>query len=189
MRHPGIQFDYPSWVTRMLDWERRYESDEDKMRLAIDVARRNVLEDTGGPFGAAIFEQAGGRLVSVGMNVVVPQNNCILHGEIVAFMMAQARLGTYRLAGPDMPAHEMATSCDPCAMCLGATLWSGVRRVICGAHREDAEQMQFDEGPVFPESYAYLERRGIEFKKGVCRQEAADVLDLYVRRNGIVYNG
>jgi tRNA(Arg) A34 adenosine deaminase TadA len=74
-------------------------------------------------------------------------------------------------------------------MCLGATLWSGVRRLICGARREDAEALKFDEGPVFPESYAYLESRGIDIVRGVCRKEAVAVLDLYLSRNGTVYNG
>jgi tRNA(Arg) A34 adenosine deaminase TadA len=74
-------------------------------------------------------------------------------------------------------------------MCLGATLWSGVKRMICGATRQDAEALQFDEGPVFPESYAYLEDRGIDIVHGVCRMEAVDVLNLYLKSNGVVYNG
>ena len=182
---PVIRIQYPSWVERLVDWNRIYESDEEKMRLAIELARLNVQEEPGGPFGAAVFEQKSGRLVSVGMNMVVPRNNSILHGEIVAYMMAQSRLGTYTLGGK----HEIATSCEPCAMCLGATLWSGVKRMICGATREDAEALQFDEGPVFPQSYSYLEDRGIEIVHGVCRTEAVDVLDLYLKSNGIVYNG
>ena len=189
MIHTGIRVDYPSWVDGKIDWERRYDSDEDKMRLAIAVAQCNVLEDTGGPFGAAIFEQVSGRLVSVGMNMVIPQNNCVLHGEIVAFMMAQARIGSFTLGASELPVHVLASSCEPCAMCLGATLWSGVKRVICGAKREDAEVLQFEEGPVFAESYVYLAERGIEFRHEVCRKEAAAVLDQYVRRSGRVYNG
>lgn len=189
MHLQSIQIGYPSWVARSVDWNETYATDDERMRLAIEMARMNVLEETGGPFGAAIFEEDSGRLVSVGMNLVVPSNNSVLHGEIVAFMMAQARLGSYSLGGADLPAHTLATSCAPCAMCLGAALWSGVRRVICGAQREDAELLQFDEGPVFPESYAYLESRGIEIVHGVCREEAAAVLELYSSRNGTVYNG
>lgn len=189
MQFPSIQVEYPYWVERSVDWTQRFETDEERMRLAIDVARRNVVKGSGGPFGAAVFEVESGRLVSVGMNLVVPNNNSVLHAEIVAFMMAEARLGSYTLGGADVPAHVLATSCDPCAMCLGATLWSGVRRMICGAQREDAERLRFDEGPVFPESYAYLESRGIEVVHGVCREEAVGVLELYLSRNGVVYNG
>lgn len=189
MQLPNIQIEYPSWVERSVDWTRSYQTDEERMRLAIDVARHNVLELTGGPFGAAVFEETTGHLVSVGMNLVVPNNNSVLHGEIVAFMMAEASLGSYTLGGADFPPHTLATSCAPCAMCLGATLWSGVRRVICGAQREDAEMLRFDEGPVFPESYTYLADRGIQVVHGVCRDEAVAVLELYLSRNGTVYNG
>jgi tRNA(Arg) A34 adenosine deaminase TadA len=184
-----IRIDHPPWVASAVDWERVYRSDEEKMRLAIDLSRRNVEERTGGPFGAAIFEVGTGRLVSVGVNSVVRLKNCTLHGEMVAFMMAQARLGCYTLRSDDGPAHELATSCEPCAMCLGATLWSGVRRLVCGAHRDDARRLAFDEGPVFPESHAYLEALGIEIVHGVLREEANAVLEHYRRTGGIVYNG
>jgi tRNA(Arg) A34 adenosine deaminase TadA len=74
-------------------------------------------------------------------------------------------------------------------MCLGATLWSGVTRVVCGAHRDDARRLSFDEGPVFPESHAYLRERGIEIVDGVLREEANAVLELYCTRQGTIYNG
>jgi tRNA(Arg) A34 adenosine deaminase TadA len=74
-------------------------------------------------------------------------------------------------------------------MCLGATLWSGVRRVLCGATRDDAMLLQFDEGPVFASSWAYLRRKGLEVHRGVLRPEAVGVFDLYRERGGAVYNG
>jgi tRNA(Arg) A34 adenosine deaminase TadA len=189
MRIPPLRIDYPEWVEPLVDWDRRYASDEERMRLAIDVSRENVVRGTGGPFGAAIFEAASGALVAVGMNSVVRLNNCTLHGEMVAFMMAQARLGCFSLRSDDGPAYELVTSCEPCAMCLGATLWSGVRRVVCGAHRDDARRLDFEEGPVFPESHAYLEARGVRIVHGVLRDEANAVLELYRSRKGIIYNG
>ena len=74
-------------------------------------------------------------------------------------------------------------------MCLGAVLWSGVSRVLTGASREDATRLGFDEGPVFPESYRYLESRGIRFDRQVLRAEAVTVLEEYRRQGGVVYNG
>lgn len=188
MTLPNIEIHYPSWLRDSFDWDQQYPSDDDKMRLAIELSRMNVMHGTGGPFGAAIFERGSGRLVAVGMNLVIPNNNSALHGEIVAFMMAQARLATHTLNTLGGPGHELATSCEPCAMCLGATLWSGVSRMLCGASREDAQRLQFDEGPVFPESYAYLEARGIEIVHEVCREEAAEVLELYQSLSGVIYN-
>jgi tRNA(Arg) A34 adenosine deaminase TadA len=184
-----VRIDLPPWVGGVVDWAARLATDEEKMRLAITLARENVLRETGGPFGAAVFERDTGRLVGVGMNSVVRLNNCALHGEMVAFMIAQQRIGSFTLAGPGMPAHELVTSCEPCAMCLGAILWSGVKRVVCGAARDDASQLHFEEGPVFPESYRYLESRGIAIVHGVLRAEARAVLELYRSRSGRIYNG
>lgn len=187
--HPTVHLEYPDWVDGVVDWERQYASDSDKMRLAIAVSRENVVRGTGGPFGAAIFERESGRVVAIGMNSVVRLNNCTLHGEMVAFMMAQRRVGSFTLRAPNLATHELFTSCEPCAMCLGATLWSGVRRVVCAAAREDASRLEFEEGPVFPESYRYLEDRGIVIERNVLRDEARAVLDLYRTTSGTIYNG
>jgi tRNA(Arg) A34 adenosine deaminase TadA len=188
VRYHEVQITLPNWVDEVVNWEGQYRDDEARMRLAIALASENVQRGTGGPFGAVIVEEHSGRLVSVGMNQVVPRNNSVLHAEVVAFMMAHREVGSYTLGAPGLPVHTLVSSCDPCAMCLGATLWSGVRRVVCGAGREDAERVSFDEGPVFPESYRYLASRGIEIVHGVLREEARDVLERYAR-SGEIYNG
>ena len=186
---PVVHVEYPEWVSSAVDWDHAYRTDGEKMRLAITVSRENVDRGTGGPFGAAIFESDSGALVAVGMNSVVRLNNCTLHGEMVAFMMAQQRVGSFTLNSPALPVHELFTSCEPCAMCLGATLWSGVRRVVYGAGREDASRLNFEEGPVFPESYKYLEDRGITIQRNFLRDEARAVLELYRAKSGKIYNG
>jgi len=187
--HPVVHIEYPEWVNEVVDWKCVYVSDEERMRLAIEVSRENVLRGTGGPFGAAVFEAESGKLVSIGMNSVVRYNNCTLHGEMVAFMMAQQVVKSFTLNAPGLPAHDLYTSCEPCAMCLGATLWSGVRRVVYGAARDDASLLDFDEGPVFAESYTYLEDRGLVIVRNVLREEARAVLELYRNSSGKIYNG
>ena len=189
MELPNVTISLPDWVPSAVDLDAAYGSDEERMRLAVELSRQNVLHGTGGPFGAVVFERGSGRVVGVGVNSVVRLNNCTLHGEIMAFMQAQARLGSFSLRAPGGPEHELVTSCEPCAMCLGATLWSGVTRVVCGAHRDDARRLNFEEGPVFPESHAYLEARGIEIVHGMLRDEANAVLELYRARKGTIYNG
>src|SRR5262249_558066 len=79
----------------------------------------------GGPFGAAVFEIPSGRLVAAGVNSVTRLQNCVLHAEVVALMLAQQRVRSFTLGPPALPAHELFTSCEPCAMCLGVTLYSG----------------------------------------------------------------
>ena len=158
------------------------------MRLVIGLARENVVRGAGGPFAAAVFESATGRLVSAGVNLVTALNSSIAHAEIVAIMLAQQRAGTYDLGGPGMPRLELVTSTEPCAMCLGAVPWSGVRRLICGASEADARSIGFDEGAKPPEWQQGLETRGIEVARNVCREEAVAVLRLYADRGGVIYN-
>lgn len=184
----AVLVDCPEWIDSAITWDATYATDEDRMRLAIELARQNVLRKTGGPFGAAIFDRATGALLSVGVNSVVRLNNSTLHGEMVAIMMAQHRIGSYTLAGSPDAAYELFTSCDPCAMCLGAVLWSGLRRMVTGADRDDAAALNFEEGPVFPQSYTYLEERGVTITRSLLRKEAAAVLELYRRHGGQIYN-
>ncbi|NUQ13121.1 MAG: nucleoside deaminase [Gemmatimonadaceae bacterium] len=184
----AIRVELPPWALERESSAGAYRTDEERMRVAIEAADLNVQAGTGGPFGAAIFESASGRLVALGVNSVVRLANSVLHAEMVAFMRAQARVGRYSLAAPGLPGHTLYSSCDPCAMCLGAALWAGVRRIVCGATREDAVALRFDEGPVFPDSYRYLAARGIEVAHGVLRDEARGVLERYRAAGGIIYN-
>jgi tRNA(Arg) A34 adenosine deaminase TadA len=186
---PEIRIAYPDWVESVVDFDASYPDDASRIRLALTVARENIVRGTGGPFGAAVFESKSGRLIAVGMNLVVPANNSTLHAEIVALMMAEARLGSYTLGASGFPQHELFTSCELCAMCLGAVHWSGVRRVVWAATREDAHALSFDEGPVFASSYKYLRRRGIRFDAGLLREEGQAVLELYREADGTIYNG
>jgi tRNA(Arg) A34 adenosine deaminase TadA len=186
---PPLLIDLPSWVNDVVDWSASYATAAERMRLAIRLARENIDRQTGGPFGAAVFEPETGRLVGVGVNSVVRLNNSALHAEMVAFMLAQQRRGVFTLSAPGLPEHELATSCEPCAMCLGAVLWSGVRRVVTGATREDAMALGFEEGPVFAESYRYLEARGVVFVREVLREEIRELMGDYRGRSGPIYNG
>jgi len=53
-------------------------------------------------------------------------------------------LGTFDLSGCDLYA-----SCEPCPMCLGATLWSRVDRLFFAAGRLDAAAAGFDDAAFY----------------------------------------
>ncbi|MGH7307933.1 MAG: nucleoside deaminase [Candidatus Rokuibacteriota bacterium] len=180
--------DVPAWVGEVTRSGGIYRGDDEKMALVIRLAGENVARDTGGPFGAAIFERESGRLVAAGVNSVTRLQNCVLHAEVMAIMLAQRRVGSFTLAAPGLTAHELVTSCEPCAMCLGATLYSGVSRVVMAATRDDAVAVGFDEGPVFAESYVYLADRGITIVRDVRRTEAVSVLEAYRDGGSPIYN-
>ena len=187
MASPRLLIELPPWVDAFVDWRRRYASVEDRMGMVIDLGHEQVRRGTGGPFAAAVFERESGALIAVGVNLAVPSHNCALHAEVVALMMAGARLHSHTLGAEGMAAHDLVSSCEPCAMCLGATAWSGVARLVTGATKADAESIGYDEGPVFPESWAYLERRGIEVLRGVRREEARTLFAEYQAAGGVIY--
>lgn len=172
----------PGWVVGRVDYDQVYATDEDRMRLAIALAAENVANGSGGPSGAAVFERESGRLIAVGVHSVVRLNNSTAHAAMIALQLAERRVASYSLAADGHPAHDLFTSCAPCAMCLGALRWSGVTRLVSAAQREDAERIDFDEGPVFPESHAYLRARGLDLVEGLLRDEARAVLDEYRAR-------
>ncbi len=161
---------------------------EDRMRLAVDLARGNIRHGTGGPFGAAVFDGETGHLLAPGVNLVVSAGCSVAHAEMVAIMVAQQRVGSFDLGGPGQPPRELVTSTEPCAMCFGAVPWSGVRRLVCGARDEDARGCGFDEGAKISEWGSELEKRGISVERDVLREEAAAVLREYATGGGPIYN-
>lgn len=159
---------------------------ESRMRFVLEAARLHVDNATGGPFAAAVFERPSGRLLALGVNVVVPTNACIAHAEVVALALAGNAIGTFDLRGHDA---ELVTSAEPCAMCLGALPWSGIAHLVCGVRDEDIRTIGFDEGHKPDEWVEALGRRGIEVTRDVLGHEALAVLRAYVDGGGLIYNG
>jgi len=159
------------------------------MALAIALSAENVGRGTGGPFAAVIFEAESHRLVSVGVNVVVPGRTSLAHGEISALLMAQERMDTHDVGRRDLHRLEMATTSQPCIQCYGALIWSGVRKVLVGARAADVETLVgFDEGPVPADWVGQWALRRIETVVDVLRGEACEVLKAYKASGAPVYN-
>jgi tRNA(Arg) A34 adenosine deaminase TadA len=183
-----ISFSLPDWVDTHAATCKPGLDLEMRMAFVIAAARRNVAEGTGGPFAAAVFAIDSGELIALGVNLVAQRRLSILHAEIVALTLAQERLDTFDLGAAGVPACELVTSTEPCAMCYGAIPWSGVQRVVTGAFDTDARRIGFDEGPRTRCWREELEERGIKVLSGVLRAEAAAVLDAYAAAGGEIYN-
>lgn len=157
------------------------------MRLVVELARNNIINETGGPFGAAVFD-ASGALLAPGLNLVITEKCSVMHAEITAIIMAQKILGRYDISDGGRLDFELVTSSEPCAMCFGAIPWSGIRRLVCGARAKDAEAVGFDEGPKPADWVRALTDRGIEVTRDILRLEAASVLNDYAAGGGLIYN-
>ena len=163
------------------------------MSLAIQLARENVTRQTGGPFGAAIFDKNDGSLVAVGVNSVVGQNASIAHAETVAIALAQQRLRTYDLAGLPDRRCSLYTSAQPCVMGFGIIWWGGIIRLVSEARPEDIETLVgFREGPLTDDWQSKLRDRiglpKVEVEVDLLRQKACEVLRAYAESGQPVYN-
>jgi len=180
-----LHLTLPPWVHDLAD-RADYSSDEAKMALAIQLAHNNISARTGGPFGAAVFDDTG-RLLSVGVNRVLEQNCSLAHAETMAYMLAQQRVQSARINDSGRRI-TLATSAQPCCQCYGATFWAGIDRLLIGARREDVMHLTgFDEGPLPQDWEGELVRHGIEVVRDLQRESACAVLDAYTRQQGPVY--
>jgi tRNA(Arg) A34 adenosine deaminase TadA len=160
-----------------------------RMRWVIELSRTNFERDTGGPFAAAVFEEATGRVVSIGVNRVVAGRCSSAHAEVMALSLAQRALGVHDLGGPGLPAHQLVVNWCPCAMCCGAICWSGVRSVVIAGSGPAMEALTgFDEGPIHPAWQDELRRRGIAVSDGLLREESLDAFRQFATSGRAVYN-
>lgn len=181
-----LHLTLPLWLREKFDDSRVYPDDDAKVALAIALARGNVENRGGGPFGAAVFTGEG-RLVSVGVNRVIPQNCSVAHAETMAFMLAQQRLQRYRL-NEDGTRFVLAASAQPCCQCYGATVWAGIDELLIGARSEDVEELSdFDEGPLPADWIGELQKRGIAVRRDIRRDEAREVFVRYRELGGVAY--
>ncbi len=183
----NCNIELPGWVGLFLDnWLMPLETISQRMQLAIALSEENVSQKTGGPFGAVVVNEETCELVSAGINLVTTAGLSIAHAEIVALSMAQSAVGNWNLSqsGP----LQLVSSCEPCAMCFGAVPWSGIKSLICGARKKDAEAAGFDEGDKPDHWVRSLQRRDIVVQCSVLRSEAASVLSGYRDTGGAIYN-
>jgi len=180
---------FPDWLEKLVSHTNQsFPTMEERTDFVVELSRLNFQNQTGGPFAAAIFNLDDGTLLAPGVNLVLAGSCSVLHAEVVAIMAAQQRAGTHDLSAAGLPAYELVTSTEPCAMCLGAVAWSGIRKLICGARGSDAEEIGFDEGAKPSSWVEELERRGITVLQDICRNRAVTVLQDYRAAGGIIYN-
>lgn len=122
------------------------------MRQAVEAAHKGSADGQGGPFGAVVVKD--GRVVGVGANSVVRSHDPTAHAEVTAIRDACAKLGTHELRGA-----TLYTTCEPCPMCLAATYWARVDRVIYGATRDDAAAIGFDDEFLYREVALPIDQR------------------------------
>ena len=162
---------------------------EARMAEVVRFSRLNIENGTGGPFAAGVFERETGKPLVIGVNRVMAYQISSAHAEVMTLSIAQKLLGTYDLGGPGLPEYEFVVNWRPCAMCFGATLWSGIRSLVIAGSGPELEQITgFDEGPITPAWEAELAKRGIALQNNVLKDEAMAVYRAFAASQAFVYN-
>jgi len=148
------------------------------MRQAIMLAQRNPAA----PFGALLVDVETGRIVTEGLNR--GGENPTWHGEIDAIN---------RLAAVDPDADwkrlRLYTKAEPCCMCQGAILWSGIREVVYGTSISTLQRLGWRQIDISAHEVA----RRTPFVKckltgGVLERECDALFEAALRRQGDVSN-
>lgn len=106
------------------------------IKLAIEEARKGILNGDGGPFGAVIVKD--GVIVGKGHNKVVSSNDPTCHGEIDAIRNACKNIKNF-----DLSKCEIYTTGEPCPMCLCALMWANIEKIYYACTIDDNEKIGF----------------------------------------------
>lgn len=136
-----------------------------------------------GPFVAAIYDDKGNELVKT-CNSVVEENCSHNHAEVNAIREIEKRLGTYDLSSYNLSLYITA---EPCMMCIGAIMWSGIKNVYYGVPSKTVEKITgFDEG-FKPDWIEEFRKRGITVYGNIVPELGEEALKDYVENGHKVY--
>lgn len=134
------------------------------MQTAIKLSEKNVIEGSGGPFGAVIVKN--GKIIAKSANKVNSSNDPTAHAEVAAIRMACKKLKTFNLSG-----CTIYTSCEPCPMCLGAIYWARLDKIYYANTKQDAAEIEFDDQFIYDEINREIHQRKVPGQQ-LLREEA-----------------
>ena len=134
-----------------------------------------------GPFLAAIYDK-NDHLIAKESNSVVRRGCSHNHAEMNTILAAEKKMKTYDLSGA-----KIYVTAEPCMMCLGGILWSGIKEVYYGVPSKTVEKITgFDEG-FKPRWLTEFKKRGITVYGNIAPRAGEQVLADYVKKGHIVY--
>ena len=136
-----------------------------------------------GPFVAAIYDSQGNLVVETANSVVNGQCSHN-HAEMNAIRLTEEKLGTYNLG----PHHlRLYVTAEPCVMCMGGIMWSGIEAVYYGVPSKRVEAITgFDEG-YKPDWLKAFRDRGITVYGNIAPEAGEKALQQYMTEGGVVY--
>jgi len=133
------------------------------MQMAIDRAREGLARGQS-PFGCAIAR--GDEVVAACHNCVYLTTDITAHAEVTAIREACTHTGCITLDGA-----MVATTCEPCPMCMSALHWARVDTVYYGATIADARDAGFNELTIPARQVLELGGSAVKLVPGVLEAE------------------
>lgn len=154
-----------------------------KVILALQRELIQYIDQGYGPFLAAIYDDDG-NLIAKAANNVVNKSCSNNHAEMNAIKLAEEKLGTYDLSPYDL---SLYVTSEPCMMCLGGIMWSGIKAVYYGVSSKKVTEITgFDEG--FKQDWlCEFKKRGITVYGQIEQDTGEKVLKDYVSQGHIIY--
>jgi tRNA(Arg) A34 adenosine deaminase TadA len=140
---------------------------EELMRLAIDKCRQGIAAGQS-PFGCAIAR--GDQVLAVEHNVVWRSTDITAHAEVTAIRTACKASGQIHLTD-----CLVATTCEPCPMCMAALHWARVGVVYFGATIADADIAGFNELQLPASEVLRLGRSDVRLEAGLLAEECREL--------------
>jgi len=148
--------------------------DKKFMDIAIEISKNSTF-----PYGAIIVKN--NKIIGRSDSNTIVSKSEISHAELVAIEDAMEHLGGH-LSAEGGKGTTIYSSCEPCAMCMGAILYTGVERMVYGATIEDSKEC-VNEILIKAEDIANsCTNRKIEIVKEFEREKAIEVLNEWKAR-------
>lgn len=116
----------------------------DYMSQACTLATKNLLKQSGGPFGCVIVRD--GKVIGEGANSVTTSKDPTCHAEMNAIRDACKNVDDFVLDGA-----ICFTSCEPCPMCYAALRWARIDHIYFANTRKDAHDIGFSDQDIYDE--------------------------------------
>lgn len=154
-----------------------------KIILKLQAEMPDYITKGHGPFLAAVYDGKG-NLIAKTANSVVSENCSNNHAEMNVIKAAQKALNTYDLSKYNL---SLYVTSEPCMMCLGGIMWSGIKTVYYGVPSKRVEEITgFDEG-FKPNWFKEFKKRGITVYGNIEVAEGEKVLYGYVKKEHTIY--
>ena len=151
-------------------------TDEEYINIVIEISKKAPY-----PYGAVIVKD--NQIIGRSDANTAVSKSAFSHAELVAIENAMEHLGGH-LCAEGGKGVTIYSSCEPCAMCMGAILYTGIERLVYGATLEDSKEC-VNEILAKAESVANAcNNRNIEITHELEREKAVEVLK-YWRKNNI----